>query len=390
VSVEAVSRPGTLDERIAEYVDTVVRPRAAEMARGDEERFPRYVIEEAGRLGLCGLLVPTLHGGSSATHLDFARLIEATARACASTAVILDVQASVAMEPLVQFGSEEQRRCYLPRLSRGEWLGAFALSEPGSGSDAASLQTRAERTDGGYRLTGTKMWITNAGAADLYLVMARTGGQGARGISAFLVEAQRPGVRPGRPLRKLGLRGSWTAELHLDGVEIPAANLLGAEGAGFRIAMAALDSGRIGISAQAVGIAQGALDVAVQRVRGSGDGPVDQLDLLMGSGRALRFAATGPLADMEALVASSRQLTYHAAARCDAGQLFTREAAVAKLWSTEACVAVANAAVELCAPGSADEAHPAAVRLRDARACTIYEGTSQVQRIVIARELLRG
>ncbi|TMC50473.1 MAG: acyl-CoA dehydrogenase [Chloroflexi bacterium] len=388
--VEAARRPATLDERIVEYVESVVRPQAAQMARGDEQRFPRYVIEEAGRLGLCGLLVPKVHGGSAGTHLDFARLIEATACACASTAVILDVQASVAIEPLVQFGSEDQRRRYLPRLTRGEWLGAFALSEPGSGSDAASLQTRAEHIDAGYRLTGTKMWITNAGAADLYLVMARTGGEGARGISAFLVEAERPGVRPGRPLRKLGLRGSWTAELHLDGVEVPAGNLLGAEGAGFRIAMTALDSGRIGISAQAVGIAQGALDVAVERIRSSGDRAVGDLDLLMATDAALRFAATGPLADMEAQVASSRQLTHHAAALCDAGRPFTREAAVAKLWSTEACVAVASTAVDLCAPDSTDEWHPAAVRLRDARACTIYEGTSQVQRMVIARELLRA
>src|SRR5438105_11580041 len=205
------------------------------MARGEGDGG-REVVTLAGQRGLAGLLVPARDGGPGGTHDGFVRLIEAVARECASSAVVLDVQGSVAIEPIVLLGSDDQRRRYLPRLASGEWVGGFALSEAGSGSDAASLQTRAERIGGGYRLTGTKMWISNCGVADLYTVMARTGGAGARGISAFLVEAAWPGVRPGRPLHKLGLRGSRTAELVLDSVEVGDQDLLAAEGQGFRVA----------------------------------------------------------------------------------------------------------------------------------------------------------
>ena len=384
----AVAAADDLEARISGLVAEVVAPRAAAMARGEGDGG-RSLIAEAGRRGLCGLLVPIELGGAGISHAAFARLIEAVAKVCASSAVILDVQGSVASEPIVVLGSPEQRQRFLPRLAAGEWVGAFALSEPGSGSDAASLTTRAERIPGGWRLTGTKMWISNAGVADLYTVMARTGGAGARGISAFVVEASRPGVRPGRPLHKLGLRGSWTAELHLDGVEVPESNLLAAEGQGFRVAMTALDSGRVGISAQAVGIAQGALDAAIVHLRTQGatapaaPPPLFEVDALAAPAWMAR------LADMAAAVESARALTLHAAAVCDAGEPVTRDAAVAKLVATDAAVAVAHSAVELCAPASSAEHHPASLRLRDAKACQIYEGTNQIQRVVIARELLR-
>jgi len=253
----------------------------------------------------------------------------------------------------------------------------------------AHARARAERIPGGWRLRGTKMWISNAGSADLYTVMARTGGEGARGISAFLVEASRPGVRPGRPLHKLGLRGSWTAELVLDSVEVGDQDLLAAEGQGFRVAMTALDSGRIGISAQAVGIAQGALDAAVAHVRDrlgirpAADPPLGQ------AAAAGAPAVLARLGAMAARVEAARRLTVDAAGLCDAGEPVTRAAAIAKLVATDTCVEVAHAAVEVCAPDSASEEHPAAIRLRDAKACQIYEGTNQVQRVVIARELLR-
>jgi alkylation response protein AidB-like acyl-CoA dehydrogenase len=377
-----------LGERAAAFAIEVVRPLAPEMARGGV-RHAGELIAEAGRRGLAGLLTPTEFGGQDAGHVAFARAVEAVARECASSAVIYDVHVSVASEPFVLFGEEEQKRRYLPRLAAGEWLGAFALSEPGSGSDAASLVTRAVRDGDDYVLDGTKMWITNAGEADLYLVMARTGGPGARGISAFLVEAAWPGVGASRPLRKLGLRGSSTAELVLASVRVPAANRVGPEGTGFRLAMAALDSGRIGISAQATGIAQGALDAAAGHLRRLGLELPDAALLDEGAAAATP-AAAARLAGMAAQVAAARAVTLHAAALCDRGVPFAREAAVAKLVSTDACVAVAHAAVELCAPHSGDDAHPAAVRLRDAKACQIYEGTNQIQRLVIARELLRG
>jgi len=369
VSVEVGAARGVEAEARA-FARDVVRPLAPLLARGGQP-FPRQLITEAARRGLGGLLVPPEHGGSGAGHLAFAQFVEAVARECASSAVILDVQVSVATEPIVVSGNEEQQRRYLPRLAAGELVGAFALTEPGSGSDAAALSTTATRDGEAFRLRGTKAFITNAGAADLYIVMARTGDAGARGISAFLVEAGMPGVRAGEPLRKMGLRGSWTAELVLDDVAVPVHNMLGPEGGGFRIAMAALDSGRIGISAQAVGLAQGALDAAVAAVRGAGTSPE-------------------ALADMAAQVEAARALYRHAAAMCDAGEPFTPQAAAAKLYATDAAVAVAHAAVEICAPDSASEDHPAAIRLRDAKACQIYEGTNQVQRMVIARHLLSG
>jgi len=357
-----------------DFARDVVRPLAPALARG-EQPFPRQLVTEAARRGLCGLLVPEEHGGNAAGHLAFAQFVEAVARECASSAVVLDVQVSVATEPIVLYGSQEQKQRWLPRLCRGEAVGAFALTEAGSGSDAAALRATATRRGGDWVLRGSKMFITNAGGADLYLGMARTGGEGARGISAFLVEAGATGLRPGEPMRKMGLRGSWTAELHLDDVVVPGNNMLGREGEGFRIAMSALDSGRIGISAQATGIAQGALDAAVACARER-----------HGEAQGVHFL----LADMQAQVEAARALYHHAAAMCDAGQPFTGNAAVAKLYATDAAVSVAHAAVEICAPESASAGHPAAVRLRDAKACQIYEGTNQVQRMVIARQLLRG
>jgi len=353
----------------AEYVREFIRPRAVRMAHGDDVHFPRDVLTEAAARGLTGLLVPRAYGGTDAGHVAFATFIEAVARECASSAVILDVHISVATEPIVLFGDDAQKQRYLPLLASGQWLGAFALTEPGSGSDAAALRTTATRSGDTYTLRGTKAFITNAGAADLYIVMARTSdAPGARSISAFLVEAGTPGVKPQAPLHKMGLRGSWTAELVLDDVVVPVQNMLAAEGQGFRVAMSALDSGRIGISAQATGIAQGALDAAVAHPDS--------------------HAYTTTLADMDALTAASRALYHHAAAMCDAGEPFTPQAAAAKLFATDAAMQVTHAAAELCAPDSQREDHPAAIRLRDAKACQIYEGTNQVQRIVLARHLL--
>ena len=365
----------SLDARIRTFVTEVIAPHAAAMSRGEGPR-PDQLVRSAGERGMAGLLVPTELGGGGSTHVEFAGFIEAVARCCASSSVVLDVHISVASEPLLLFGSADQRERYLPRLASGDWTGAFALTEPGSGSDAAALTTTAVPDGDGWLLTGGKSFITNAGAAGLYTVMARTGGSGARGVSAFLVESSWPGVTTGPPLHKLGLRGSWTAELVLDQVRVPRANLLGEEGGGFRVAMAALDSGRVGISAQAVGIAQGALAAAVAAACGRVEcgQPVDEVTL----------------AQLAAQTAAARALTRYAAALVDAGHPATRAASVAKLYATDTCMEVAAAAVDLCAPDSGVDGHPAAVAFRDAKACQIYEGTNQVQRVVIARELLRA
>jgi hypothetical protein len=362
-----------LPGRIAGFVDDALTPIAASMARGDGPS-PRRIVEAAGEAGLAGILTPEEHGGAGGSHADFIEFIEAVARADASCAVILDVHLSVGTEPLLVFGNNDQKSRYLRKLASGEWLAAFALTEAAGGSDAVAMRTRAVRNGAAYVLDGTKAFITGAGDADLYIVMARTG-DGAHGVSAFLVEAAWPGVSAGAPLAKMGLHGSWTAELVLDGVHVPAANRLGDEGVGFTVAMSALDSGRVGISAQAVGIAQGALDVAVESSRRRRDAGLE---------------VDGPaLADMEVRTAAARQLTRYAAALVDAGQRVTFDAAIAKLFSTDTCVAVAQSAVDLCAPESGADDHPAAVRFRDAKACQIYEGTNQIQRVVIARHLLK-
>jgi alkylation response protein AidB-like acyl-CoA dehydrogenase len=353
-------------------VDEALTPIAAAMARGDGPS-PKRIVEAAGEAGFAGILTPEAFGGAGGTHSEFIELIEAVARADASCAVILDVHLSVGTEPLLVFGNDDQKSRYLPRLAAGEWLGAFALTEAAGGSDAVALRTRAVRNGDAYILDGAKAFITGAGDADLYIVMARTG-EGARGVSAFLVEAAWPGVSFGTPLAKMGLHGSWTGELVLDGVRVPAANRLGDEGVGFTVAMSALDSGRVGISAQAVGIAQGALDAAIEASRRRQDAGLD-VDVTA-------------LADMEVRTAASRQLTRYAAALVDAGRRVTIDAAIAKLYSTDTCVAVAQAAVDICAPESGVDDHPAAVRFRDAKACQIYEGTNQIQRVVIARNLL--
>ncbi|MHB8488434.1 MAG: acyl-CoA dehydrogenase family protein [Candidatus Dormibacteria bacterium] len=359
-------------DRITGFVDEVIMPIAPAMARGDGPP-PGSIVEAAGEAGLAGILTPGSFGGAGGTHRDFVHLIESVARADASCAVILDVHLSVGTEPLLVFGNDDQKSRYLRRLAGGEWLAAFALTEAGGGSDAVAMRTRAVREGDAYVLDGAKAFITGAGDADLYIVMARTG-DGAHGVSAFLVEATWPGVGAGRPLAKMGLHGSWTGELVLDHVRVPVANRLGDEGVGFMVAMSALDSGRVGISAQAVGIAQGSLDAAVERSRRRGDARSD-VDVTA-------------LADMEVRTAAARQLTRYAAALVDAGGRVTHDAAIAKLYATDACVAVAQSAVDLCAPESGADDHPAAVRFRDAKACQIYEGTNQIQRVVIARHLL--
>ncbi len=370
MSTELADR--ALTGRISAFVDDVITPIAPAMARGDGPS-PKRIVEAAGEAGLSGILTPEAYGGAGGSHADFIEFIESVARADASCAVILDVHLSVGTEPLLVFGNDDQKSRYLRRLACGEWLAAFALTEAAGGSDAIAMRTRAVREGDAYVIDGAKAFITGAGDADLYIVMARTG-EGSHGISAFLVETAWPGVSTGTPLAKMGLHGSWTGELILDGVRVPAANRLGDEGAGFTVAMSALDSGRVGISAQAVGIAQGSLDAALDASRRRRDAGLD-------------VDATS-LADMEVRTAASRQLTRYAAGLVDAGERVTLDAAIAKLYSTDTCVAVAQAAVDACAPESGTEDHPAAVRLRDAKACQIYEGTNQIQRVVIARHLL--
>ena len=327
----------------------------------------------AAEAGLMGVLIPSEYGGAGLDALAFAICIEQLAQACASTSVIVDVHTSVGSEPILLFGTEDQKRNWLPKLASGELLGAFALTEPASGSDAASLKTSARRRGGGYLINGTKVFITNVGHAGLYIVFARTGEEKAAGVSAFVVPSESPGLRVGQVFKKMGLNGSPTGELVLEDVEVPAENRLGAEGQGFTIAMRALDSGRIGISGQALGIAQAAVDesraLLKERSREQGD------DFL--------------LADMATRLESARLLAYHAAWLCGLGRPFTRHASMAKLHCTDTAMQLAIDAMQLAGEEGAISGATFERHLRDAKALQIYEGSNQVQRIVIAREILR-
>ena len=351
----------------------MVEPLAAEIDR--EHRFPREGVSAAAEAGLLGVLIPREYGGAGLDALAFAICIEELAHACASTAVIVDVHTSVGTEPILLFGDEEQKRRWLPPLARGELLGAFALTEPSSGSDAASLKATARRSNGGgYVLNGTKVFITNIGTAGLYVVFARTGEPGPRGVSAFLVPADTAGVRVGQVFDKMGLHGSPTGELVLEDVEVPAANRLAAEGKGFTVAMRALDSGRIGISGQALGIAQAAVDESRELLRDRGREQGDEFSL----------------ADMATRVESARLLAYYAAWLCSRGRPFTREASMAKLHCTDTAMQVALDGVQIAGEHGAVSGSPFERHVRDAKALQIYEGSNQVQRMVIARDLVRG
>jgi alkylation response protein AidB-like acyl-CoA dehydrogenase len=365
---------------VRSFAEREVKPRAEAIDQSGE--FPRDLVDKAASLGLLGMLVPEAYGGAGLDHLAFAIFVEEVARFCASTAVIVDVHNSVGSEPIVLFGSEEQKRRWLPDLALGKKLAAFALTEPDAGSDAAHLKTSATRRDGGYLLHGTKIFITNAGEAGLYVVMASTRpGSGADGITAFLVGADNPGLRVGPKFKKMGLNGSAIAEVYLENCAVDEADRLGDEGQGFRIAMRALDSGRIGISAQAVGLAQGALDdaVAYAKERKQFGKPIADLQTIQNK-----------IADMAVKIRAARWMTWKAASLCDAGVPFTKEASMAKLFATDATMEITLDALQVLGGYGYLEEYPMARRVRDAKACQIYEGTNQVQRVVIARELERA
>ncbi len=372
MDLELAPEHASFRDSVRELAQDVVQPLAAEVDR--DHRFPDEAIKAAAASGLMGVLVPRQYGGAGLDALAFAVCIEELAQACAATAVIVDVHTSVGTEPILLFGDENQKRRWLPRLASGELLGAFALTEPGSGSDAAALEMTARRNAGGYVLNGTKVFITNIGRAGLYVVFARTGlDEKAAGITAFLVPADAEGVRVGQVFDKMGLHGSPTGELVLEDVNVPESNRLGSEGQGFTVAMRALDSGRIGISGQALGIAQAAVDEARELMRERGHEQGDDFSL----------------ADMATRVESARLLAYRAAWLCSRGKPFTREASMSKLHCTDTAMQVALDALQVAGEEGAIAGSPFERHVRDAKALQIYEGSNQVQRIVIARELLK-
>jgi alkylation response protein AidB-like acyl-CoA dehydrogenase len=324
---------------------------------------------------------PEEYGGLGSSELSILMVIEELAKACATTSLLLCVQ-QLGSLPILLAGTDEQKQRFIPKLASGEWLAAYALTEPGSGSDAGAMRTRAEKRGDTYVLNGLKHFITNAGIAHINTVFAVTSDEGTRGISAFVVEGDRPGFHMGKVENKMGIRGSQTGELVFEDCEIPAENLLGNEGEGFKIALATLDRTRPGIAAQALGIAQGALDFAVeyakQRV---------QFGKPIWDNQAIQFM----LADMDIQVEAARQLIYHVGELMDAGTpRFSRESAIAKTYASDAAISVTNDAIQVLGGYGYMKEFPVERMMRDAKITQIYEGTNQIQRMVIARALAQA
>lgn len=368
------------EKAVTQLAERVARDVLAKHAKAtDRGQFPAGNIAELGATGLLGVKVPAEFGGLAASNVAYVHAIRAVARVCPSTAVTMAVT-NMTADMIVLYGNDEQKRRFLPRLCGGQWLaGAFALSEPSAGSDAASLRTRAVPTEGGYLLSGEKCWITSGDVAGVLLVMAKTHpDRGARGISAFLVEPGMPGFCVGRHEEKLGLCGSGTVSLGFADVFVPEANRLGAEGIGFEVAMTALDGGRCGIGAQALGMGEAALALLAQAVEGR-----KASDRALGTDQGAQFR----LADVATRLEAAWLLVLRAAALRDAGKAMSKEAAMAKVFATEAGGFACQQALLLTQDAAVDRHSPAARLLRDVRVSRIYEGTSEIQRLVIARHL---
>lgn len=364
---------------VRQFARDIITPQAGQIDEKDE--FPRHIVKQMATLGLLGLPIPEEWGGIGADYLSYMLAIEEISYASAALGVILAVHTSVGTMPILHFGSEWQKRAYVPRLAEGIWLGAFALTEPGAGSDVRSIQTRAVREADHYLISGSKVFITNGGEADLYTIFAVTESEaGERQLSAFLVERDTPGFSIGRKERKMGLNGSSTAQLLFEDMRVPARQLLGEEGQGFMIAMSQLDGGRIGIAAQALGIARAAFDAALgytQERRQFGRSISDFQGVQV------------MLADMATSIEAARALTYRAAVLRGVERPCTMEASMAKLYATDAAMRITTDAVQLFGGYGYTKEFPVERFMRDAKVTQIYEGTNQIQRVVIAKELER-
>ena len=366
-------------QMIREFAEKEVKPIAAEV--DENERFPEETVKKMAKLGIMGIPFPSEYGGAGGDNILYSMAVEELSRVCGTTGVIVSAHTSLCAAPIYEFGTEEQKTKYLPKLCSGEWIGAFGLTEPNAGTDASAQQTTAILDGDHYILNGSKIFITNAGYAHVYIIMAMTDrSQGTRGISAFIVESGTPGFSIGKKEKKLGIRGSATSELIFENCRIPKENLLGKEGEGFKIAMATLDGGRIGIAAQSVGIAQGAFvfarDYAKQRVQFGK--PISTL-------QAIQFK----LADMVVDIKASRLLTYDAAWRKSQHMEYGFDAAIAKLKASETANRVANQAVQIHGGYGYTREYPVERIMRDAKITELYEGTSEIQRVVISNNILR-
>ncbi|MGD7042954.1 acyl-CoA dehydrogenase [Jeotgalibacillus proteolyticus] len=364
---------------VRDFAEKEVAPTAAE--RDEEERFDRGIFDKMAELGLTGIPWPEEYGGIGSDYLAYVIAVEELSRVCASTGVTLSAHLSLASWPIFKFGTEEQKKHYLSALAQGEMLGAYGLSEPGAGSDVSSMKTKAVKDGDHYVLNGSKVWITNGGVADLYIIFAVTDpSQGTRGMSAFIVEAGYEGFSVGKKEKKLGIRSSPTTELIFDHVKVPAANLLGKEGEGFKIAMMTLDGGRNGIAAQAVGIAQGAMDAAIDYAKGR-----EQFGKSILANQGVSFK----IADMATGIEASRLLTYQAAWLESEGLPYGKESAMSKLFAGDTAMKVTVEAVQVFGGYGYTKDYPVERFMRDAKITQIYEGTQEIQRLVIGRTVTK-
>ena len=347
----------------------------------EEERFPLETVEKMAKTGLMGIPVPVKYGGAGGTNLMYGMAVEELSRVCGTTGVVLSAHTSLCCAPIMENGTEEQKMKYLPRLASGEWIGAFGLTEPNAGTDAAMQQTTAVLDGDHYVLNGNKIFITNAVYAHVYVIFAMTDKSlGNKGISAFIVEKGTPGFSIGKKEKKMGIRGSATTELVFEDCRIPKENLLGQQGKGFAIAMKTLDGGRVGIAAQALGIAQGAMDETIKYTKER-----KQFGRSISQFQNTQFQ----MADMETKVQAARLLVRSAHWKKDNGMPYSVDAAMAKLFAAETAMEVTTKAVQLHGGYGYTREYPVERMMRDAKITEIYEGTSEVQRMVIAGKLFK-
>ncbi|PER75837.1 acyl-CoA dehydrogenase AcdA [Bacillus cereus] len=364
---------------VRDFAKNEVAPTAAE--RDEEERFDRELFDQMAELGLTGIPWPEEYGGIGSDYLAYVIAIEELSRVCASTGVTLSAHTSLAGWPIFKFGTEEQKQKFLRPMAEGKKIGAYGLTEPGSGSDAGGMKTIAKRDGGHYILNGSKIFITNGGIADIYVVFALTDPESKqRGTSAFIVESDTPGFSVGKKESKLGIRSSPTTEIMFEDCRIPVENLLGEEGQGFKVAMQTLDGGRNGIAAQAVGIAQGALDASVEYARER-----HQFGKPIAAQQGIGFK----LADMATDVEAARLLTYQAAWLESEGLPYGKESAMSKVFAGDTAMRVTTEAVQVFGGYGYTKDYPVERYMRDAKITQIYEGTQEIQRLVISRMLTK-
>ena len=380
MNLELTEEQLLLQKSVREFAESEVKP----LARENDEKghFPRALFAKAAELGLTGIALPENEGGAGFDHISYTIAIEEISRCCASTGVILSVQNSLYCDPIHRFGTADQRKRLLAPYARGEKIGCYALTEPQAGSNAAALQTKAVKKGDVYVVNGTKAWITNGAAADAAIVYVNNDpAKGEKGITALVIEKGMAGFKVGKEEKKLGISATACSELVFTDCEVPAANRIGNEGEGYKVALSTLDGGRIGIAAQATGIAQGALEAALSysKERLAFGHPISQF-------QAIQFM----LADMATELDAARLLIHKAAWKQDTGARFTMDAATAKLFASEMATRVTHKAIQIHGGNGYSREYPVERNYRDARVTEIYEGTSEIQRLVIASWLLRS